>query len=776
MRRPNIAVILIAAAALAGLAAPARAQGEIATVRIYAVPEGGLFSVDGVVYNRPVTVAWPAGTKHILVGISNPNNVFDAQYSFKEWTANSVALAGNPVTVTADPKMVEFKASFEIRYALTIAFFECPECGTPKCAIDPSLPQCHSPGKIYVDGTPVTSDFKGFFGAGSTVTLIASPNDKYVFAGWVPDQNQVISGFINTVTMKGPVAAHPQFVFGRRINLVTDPPELLVLADRTRTATPAALDWGIYTKHTLGPLTPQQDKYGVWWAFQSWSTGAPAIHVYELDNNTQPVTLTAKYVRVAVTQVSSLPPGLPVKVDNRDNWDTFNFPWGVGETHKIEAPAELTDEQGRTWRFRSWSDGGAASHDITVPEDAAGIGVRLVATYDPLARLLIKSSFAGLRVSIDDVECTTPCDIQRDVNSKVRVKAPASIPMGENVRSDFAGWRGTGTKAVEWSGTLGADPVTITADYQLMNRLVASADPQEGASWRLSPASEDGYYDTKTSVTVGVTAQAGYRFRGWSGDLSGTAPTGVLAMSAPRIVRAIFDRVPYVNPAALSNAAGVTPRAVVAPGSVASIFGVNLTNSLVIGPEVPLAQTLGGLTVRLGERFLPLFFVSPSQVNLQLPSDLGEGTQVVTISVTGSPDVRTSFSVTRSAPGIFTQSVNGELFAVAAHEDGTPVTLDSPARKGELLSVYGTGFGPTNRPRPEGFPVPRGEPFLIADPIAVQIGDIAIASTTAFASAGRVGVDVVQFRLGEDVPGGANASVRLSINGQDSNSVLLPIQ
>ena len=47
------------------------------------------------------------------------------------------------------------------------------------------------------------------------------------------------------------------------------------------------------------------------------------------------------------------------------------------------------------------------------------------------------------------------------------------------------------------------------------------------------------------------------------------------------------------------------------------------------------------------------------------------------LAPTGSPDVRTSFSVTRSAPGIFTQSVNGELFAVAAHEDGSPVTLDS---------------------------------------------------------------------------------------------------
>src|SRR5262249_5077994 len=197
------------------------------------------------------------------------------------------------------------------------------------------------------------------------------------------------------------------------------------------------------------------------------------------------------------------------------------------------------------------------------------------------------------------------------------------------------------------------------------------------------------------------------------------------------------------------------------------IFGVNLTSSLVIGPDAPLAQTLGGMTVRLGERFLPLFFVSPSQVNLQLPSDLGEGTQVLTISPKGLPDVRTSFQVVRAAPGIFTQAVQGENLAVVTHEDGPPVTMASPARKGELLTLFGTGFGPTNRPRPEGFPVPRGEPFAIVDAVTMQVGDIAFASEGAFATPGRVGVDVVQFRLGDDVPGGANARVRLTINGQE---------
>src|SRR5256885_917050 len=43
----------------------------------------------------------------------------------------------------------------------------------------------------------------------------------------------------------------------------------------------------------------------------------------------------------------------------------------------------------------------------------------------------------------------------------------------------------------------------------------------------------------------------------------------------------------------------------------------------------PLAQTLGGVTVRVGDRFMPLIFVSPSQINLQLPDDLPLGAQTI---------------------------------------------------------------------------------------------------------------------------------------------------
>jgi uncharacterized protein (TIGR03437 family) len=202
---------------------------------------------------------------------------------------------------------------------------------------------------------------------------------------------------------------------------------------------------------------------------------------------------------------------------------------------------------------------------------------------------------------------------------------------------------------------------------------------------------------------------------------------------------------------------------------------VNLSDALAVGPENPLTQTLGGVTVRIADRFLPLFFVSPSQINLQLPPDLAEGAHLITVSAVGLPEVKAPVTVVRAAPGLFARPVNEELHVVAIHEDGSPVTLDSPARNGELLTVYGTGFGPMNRPRPQGFPVPVTPQFLVVDAVSVQTGDSApIAASAAFAAPGRVGLDAVQFRLEGAASG--NMPLRITINSVESNSVVLPIQ
>jgi len=161
---------------------------------------------------------------------------------------------------------------------------------------------------------------------------------------------------------------------------------------------------------------------------------------------------------------------------------------------------------------------------------------------------------------------------------------------------------------------------------------------------------------------------------------------------------------------------------------------------------------------------------------VQLPDDVPLGAQTLTISAQGQQDVKTVFTAVRNAPGLFQQTAGDQSFALAVHEDGSPVTVDSPAKRGELLTVYGTGFGPADHKRPEGFPLPADPAYLILDPATVSIGDAVVSAENAFAVAGRVGIDAVQFRLGDGAPTGTNASVRVTINGQDSNTVLLAVQ
>ena len=120
--------------------------------------------------------------------------------------------------------------------------------------------------------------------------------------------------------------------------------------------------------------------------------------------------------------------------------------------------------------------------------------------------------------------------------------------------------------------------------------------------------------------------------------------------------------------------------------------------------------------------------------------------------------------------------VNGQTFGVAIHEDGSPVTGDSPAQRGELLTLYGTGLGPADHVRPEGFVLPKSPAYVMLDGVNVQVGDAVIAAEHAFAAPGRVGIDAVQFRLSDSAPTGTNASLHVTINGQDSNTVLFPVQ
>ena len=121
----------------------------------------------------------------------------------------------------------------------------------------------------------------------------------------------------------------------------------------------------------------------------------------------------------------------------------------------------------------------------------------MTATYTPLTKVTVNSSLNGLSVKVDGVACTTPCEVLRDPGTQVKVSAPASVPQGDGTRADFDGWPGA---AGDLAVTLADNPVTVSANYHLLNRLSAASDPANGAVWSVSPASTDGFYSASTRM------------------------------------------------------------------------------------------------------------------------------------------------------------------------------------------------------------------------------------------------------------------------------------
>jgi uncharacterized protein (TIGR03437 family) len=752
---------------LLAILTPAWRAQQQSTTRVIPSPDGGFFMVDGQLYQHAASFIWPQGSKHTLFAPPpDPlNTTPGVQYAFQSFSWSGGGLIGNPAYITADPAINQYTVSFSLQYAVTVTFYNCTNA--------PCLP----PGTVYFNGAALTNDTTQYVDAKSTVTLQAVPNPGYVFVGWSAGTAQTITGFLNKVAINGPTVISALFAPARPINFATVPAGLTVLADRTPVPTPGELDWGIGTTHTLGIISPQADTLARHWVFSSWSDGGAATHAYKVASSPMPDTVTANFIPGVGVEFVTQPANLSLNIDGRTNWPAYLFTWGVGETHTAAAPATQSDTAGHIWQFANWSDGAAASRSFTVPSDNTSItnGVRLIATYNPMAHAVINSSIAGLNLIVDGSPCSAPCDIVRPVGAQVTVTAPASISNGSSSRQDFAGWSNGAAGALTLN-LANTDMVTVSANYKTMNYLAASSNPSGSVSFSLQPSSPDNYYDTQTRVSVTAAALPGYRFHSWSGDLSGSSPSGTVSMDAPRAVQAVVDKVPYVAPTGISNGAGATPVSAVAPGSVVSIFGANLASSVFLGQGSPLSQTLGGVTVQVGGNLLPLFFVSPTQINVQLPANLNPGPAGLTVSAQGQPDVQAQFTVAQDAPGIFPQSVNGQTYALAFHADGSTVTPSAPAAPGETITVYGTGFGATTPSRPVGFAVPSDVVYTLNDGATVQLNGTNMPVSSGFALAGSVGVDVVQFVVGDGAPSNTNAQLTITVNGQASNTILLPMQ
>src|SRR2546422_7528476 len=110
----------------------------------------------------------------------------------------------------------------------------------------------------------------------------------------------------------------------------------------------------------------------------------------------------------------------------------------------------------------------------------------------------------------------------------------------------------------------------------------------------------------------------------------------VLSGCLSLISSALVAQTPTIQPNGVVNAAGA--RAVVAPGSLISIFGSGLAAGLSISNSVPVSTRLGDVdSVTIGGAAAPLVFVSDGRINAQVPWAVTPGQTNVVVNRAGAP-------------------------------------------------------------------------------------------------------------------------------------------
>jgi uncharacterized protein (TIGR03437 family) len=285
----------------------------------------------------------------------------------------------------------------------------------------------------------------------------------------------------------------------------------------------------------------------------------------------------------------------------------------------------------------------------------------------------------------------------------------------------------------------------------------------------------------KFSASIGFITGASPRSLA-VGDFNGDNKLDLAVMSSSGYVTVLMNGclANGNNTVASVSAANFGPA--LASEAIAAAFGSALATSTQAATTIPLPTALAGVSVRvrdvLGvEGLAPLFFVSPKQVNYQIPPGLAAGGAVITVTSGAGTVSAGTARIENVAPGLFSANADGQGVASAlvlrARADGSqsfePVArfdagqnkfvvapIDfGPTTDRLFLVLYGTGI--------------RNRGGLYS--VRASVGGTEVVVLYAGAQGVFVGLDQVNFELPRSLAGLGTVDVVLTVDDKQSNAV-----
>lgn len=234
------------------------------------------------------------------------------------------------------------------------------------------------------------------------------------------------------------------------------------------------------------------------------------------------------------------------------------------------------------------------------------------------------------------------------------------------------------------------------------------------------------------------------------------------------------------------SAASYLPQAPVATEAIVSVFGTNFTQETLAATSLPLPTTLAGTSIIVKdsagtERLAPLFFVSPTQINYQIPPGTATGAATVIISNSAGVFASGTLPIARVMPGLFAAEANGRGLAAAQVQRvrngastyeavvrfdpvlnkfaGLPIDL-GPTTDQVYLVLFGTGL--------------RWRSSL--DNVKATVSGVTAQVVYVGPQNDYVGLDQVNILLPRTLLGRGEVDVALTVDGQAANTVRITVK
>lgn len=310
------------------------------------------------------------------------------------------------------------------------------------------------------------------------------------------------------------------------------------------------------------------------------------------------------------------------------------------------------------------------------------------------------------------------------------------------------------------------------------------------AAWQAAGQDQHSVVSTTEALFVDATA-SNYRLKPASPAVNAGTNAGVGedADGVPRPQGSAPDIGCYET--AASSAAHVSAAsykgAMLAPESIIAAFGSNLATATTVATTTPLPTILAGTTVKVRdaigtERLAPLFFVSPTQVNYQIPAGTINGTASIVIAASNGQSSQTNVQIASVAPALFTANASGQgvaaAYALRIKANGSQIS-EPVAQFDQAQSLYVTRPIDLGESTDQVYVILFGSGFRFRSSlmaVSAQVGGTPATVGYAGIQGDFIGLDQINILLPRSLIGRGEVDVVLTIDGQAANTVRISVK